>query len=298
MTAPAHLRVVETDSTMPSNSDLIGKHLRTLKRRNQSPATMSSREGTLRRLVEWLDGTPLLLVTLTMLEDWQDSLRVSVSAISTYTIHVRAFYRWAEDQGLVAADPARRMVVPKVPKRLSRPISEAELRVALSASKFDQRLHVTLLLAGYCGLRAAEVAACRAEDFRPDDDGGAYLTVHGKGSKDRIVRVPPAVLKEVALLGRTSGPLLPNALGTHPQPHDVTKVASRFLHGLGIDCTLHKLRHRFATRLADLGTDVRDVQTSLGHESLSTTTLYLASNSRRAAASIDRLADELDGGVA
>ena len=294
MTAPA-LRVVETDATMPTNSDLIGKHLRTLKRRNNSPVTIASREGTLRRLVDWLDGTPLLLVTLTLLEDWQDSLRVSVSAISTYTIHVRAFYRWAEEQGHIPVDPARRMVVPKVPKRLSRPIPEADLRRALAVSKFDQRLHVILLLAGYCGLRAAEVAACRAEDFRPDENGGAYLTVHGKGGKDRIVRVPPAVLSEVKLLGRFSGPLLPNSRGKNPQPHDVTKVASRFLQGLGLDCTLHKLRHRFANRLADLGTDVRDIQTSLGHESLSTTTLYLASNSRRAASMIDRLADELGG---
>ncbi|MCZ4077285.1 tyrosine-type recombinase/integrase [Rhodococcus sp. H36-A4] len=294
MTSATRLMLV-ADTPLPSNGDLIQKHLRMLKRRNASQNTIDAREGALKRLQNWLDSS-LLLVTLTVLEDWQDSLKVSVSSIATYTIHVRSFYRWAEEQGLVTTDPARHMVVPKVPRRLSRPITEADLRDALTASKFDPQLHCMLLLAAFCGLRAAEVAACRVEDFRPgESNGGAFLVVHGKGDKDRVVRVPPKVLAEIEALGRKAGPVFPNALGGHLRPNRVTQVASHFFQGIGLSYTLHKLRHRFANALADLGADVRDIQSSLGHESLQTTTLYLAANSRRGAASIDQLSETLGG---
>ncbi|OZF53185.1 hypothetical protein CH293_11505 [Rhodococcus sp. 14-2470-1b] len=267
-----------------------------LKRRNASPHTIESRKGALTRLAEWLGDTHLLLVTLTILEDWQDSLNVSASAIGTYTVHVRSFYKWAEQQGLVTVDPARHMVVPKIGRRMSRPITEPDLKDALLASRYDQTLHCILLLAAYCGLRAAEVAACTVEDFRRGDStGGAFLTVHGKGSKDRVVRVPVPIMAELDVLNRRTGPMFMNGVGKPITADQVSHWASRFFQGLGMTYTLHKLRHRFANRLADLGTDVRDIQASLGHESLSTTTLYLAANSRRAADSIDKLADDMDG---
>ena len=85
--------------------DLVHQHLDYLRRKNCSPRTRHDREGALRRLAAYLDK-PLVEATAEDLDGWQSSLRVSISAIATYTSHVASFYRWALEQGHIDSDPA------------------------------------------------------------------------------------------------------------------------------------------------------------------------------------------------
>jgi len=90
------------------------RHLDYLRRQNLSPRTRRDREGALRRLAAFLDK-PLLEATPEDLERWQAGLRVSISAVSTYTSHVKSFYRWALEQGHLDSDPATLLPRPKLP---------------------------------------------------------------------------------------------------------------------------------------------------------------------------------------
>lgn len=274
-------------------NDPVNRYIAHLRLRNLSPNTISHRRGQLARLREHL-GTELLDATETALARWQNSLTgVSSSSIATYTSHVKAFYTWAYDTGLIAADPARALIMPRIPRRAPRPIPEADLRVALLTAQHDHQLLCWLLLAGFCGLRAGEIARVCRGDLRIDTDGGGYLLVHGKGGHQRTVRVPPAVIAELRPLLHRSGPLFRRKSGHPFSPNYLSQYASEHLKGAGLPYTLHQLRHRFATVLCDLGADVRDVQQILGHRDLSTTMLYVASSARRASTSVDRLGDGL-----
>ena len=95
------------------------RHLDHLRRQNLSPRTRRDREGALRRLAGFLDK-PLLEATPEDLERWQAGLRVSISAVSTYTSHVKSFYRWALEQGHLDSDPATLLPRPKLPRRSPR----------------------------------------------------------------------------------------------------------------------------------------------------------------------------------
>lgn len=279
--------------TTLSSASVPGAFTAYLKLRNMTAKTIEHRLGQLDRLARWLGDTPLLEAQPEQLEAWQRSLRVCPSSIQTYTSHVCAFYRWAYRARLVAVDPSADLVQPKIKRRMPRPIAEDHLDLALTAAPIGSDMHAWLLLAGYCGLRAGEIAVMERTDLRPDKAEGAFLTVHGKGDKQRIVRVPPMVLERLGNQMRQPGPMFRRPEGGPVTPNYVSVTSSEFLANLRLPYTLHTLRHRFATVLHEMGMDVRYIQEALGHESLATTMLYLGYSARRGAAGVDALASRL-----
>ena len=267
----------------------IALHVRNMRLHNATPTTIRHRLDNLQRIETKL-GKPLIEATSDDLIEWQANLKISPSSIATYTAHVRSFFRWALLAGAIATDPTIQLVSPRLKRRLPRPIPEQDLSAALITSQYDRQLFCAFLLAGYCGLRCGEITRITRSDIREDESNiGAYLVVHGKGGHERIIRIAPDIYAEIRLLMNRTGFLFLSKNGQPYTPNRLTQITSAHLKAIGLPYTLHTLRHRFATRLADLGADVRDVQVALGHQHLSTTTLYLASNTRRSKSSVDKL---------
>jgi integrase/recombinase XerC len=132
-----------------------------------------------------------------------------------------------------------------------------------------------------CGLRISEALSLSVADAPlPGDD--AALRVLGKGGKERIVPVLPAVREAMAeWLRHRAGaepeaPLFIGARGKRLDPAIAQKAIRdyRRLAGLPEHATPHALRHSFATHLLAGGADLRAIQELLGHASLSTTQRY------------------------
>jgi integrase/recombinase XerC len=144
---------------------------------------------------------------------------------------------------------------------------------------------VTLLYG--CGLRISEaLALTRAE--APIEPG--TLTVTGKGDKQRMVPVLPAVAEAVRdyleacpFRLRRDGPLFVGWYGSPLVARSVQKLMLRLRAELGLPetSTPRALRHSFATHLMAGGGDLRCIQELLGHASISTTGRYLAIDAER-----------------
>lgn len=222
---------------------------------------------------------------------WLASMVNDGSVAATRARHlsaVRSFFKFLSRHmgvenpaiGLVATPRVRRGLPRALPPPQALGVAEdiGELSDVAWVQARDQALFT--LLYG-CGLRIAEALALNVRDA-PLPGSDAMLRVTGKGAKERIVPVLPAVRDAMQTLvtlhpGRQpDSPLFLGLRGKRLDPAIAQRTMRAYRHqnGLPEHATPHALRHSFATHLLAGGADLRSIQDLLGHASLSTTQRY------------------------
>lgn len=161
MTSP--LWLVPENAPDVRSAALVLAHLDWMRVRGLRAATISARRGSLARTGKKLP-CPLIQVTVEQLRQWQEGLQMGPYGLSTETAYVGEFYRWAMRQGQRQDNPADLLPRVKITRSLPRPISEADLKMALVCA--PARIRPWLILAGCCGLRARELARLERVDIR------------------------------------------------------------------------------------------------------------------------------------
>lgn len=237
----------------------------------------------------WL--TDLGALTLTDLRAWlaHEAARDTVNATrARHLSAVRSLFRFlARHRGVVnpapgllqtprARPPVPRALTPAQALAVANDIGEATDDAALQAR--DTALFTLLYGAG---LRINEALSLDFGGVRP---GADTLLIQGKGGKQRLVPLLPAVRRALADWMRVHPerrPESPLFLGAKGKRLDArvarsTIEAFRSLADLPAHATPHALRHSFATHLLGRGADLRQLQELLGHASLSSTQIYTA----------------------
>lgn len=221
---------------------------------------------------------PLAEATHEMIYDWRAGLTAGPCAVVNYMSAVRCFYDWTIQAGhRTAPNPADGVPVPKVGQRLPRPISEPALMDVLAAA--PRRIRPWLVLAGWAGLRAQEIAWLRCESVTLDGSPPGVLVTRetAKGLRERFVPLSDFAVAELAARGlgrrgwaftRRDGLAGPNS------PSRVSELANDHIRECGYQDTLHSLRHRFLTQVQRLGKDLRVTQQLAGHRDPAQTALY------------------------
>ncbi len=175
---------------------------------------------------------------------------------------------------------------PRAKRPLPRALSETHARSvaenigeATDTAAIQARDTALMHLLYGAGLRINEALSLNVGDLPGADDA---LRVTGKGGKQRIVPLLPAVRDAIALWLKLhpnparDEPLFLGARGARLNAGVVQKNLRDFrrLNGLPEHATPHALRHSFATHLLSGGADLRSIQELLGHASLSTTQRY------------------------
>jgi integrase/recombinase XerD len=202
---------------------------------------------------------------------------------------LKGFYRFAFGEGLITADVAAHLDLPRMPRLLPETLTRGETERLLEAPGEDALLERALLELLYAaGLRISEALRLDLEDLSLD---GAFVRVIGKGDRERLVPVgevaldairawldgPRGVLVEQHHVQPVrGGPLFLGRTGRRLARQQAWAIVKRAAAsaGLGDRVSPHTLRHSFATHLLEGGADLRIVQELLGHASISTTQLY------------------------
>ncbi|MCG7359985.1 tyrosine recombinase XerC [Roseomonas sp. ACRSG] len=206
---------------------------------------------------------------------------------------VRSFMRFLARRHGVSPDAIAGLRGPRLKPPAPRALRETEARDVIAevgsvenSSLLALRDQALFTLLYGCGLRISEALAL---DVRDAPRAGTGLRVRGKGGKERLVPVLPAVAAAVsAYLAARGGPLAEaplflGARGGRLDPAIAQKALRdyRRLAGLPEHATPHALRHSFATHLLGAGADLRAIQELLGHASLSTTQRYTSVDAAR-----------------
>lgn len=258
-----------------SGSDVVCVHWQTaiegfldyMRAGGASPNSIETRRHHLGLAARILGGHPAAVTGDSLLawfarHRWANETRRGVRST------LRAFFGWAVDSGHSSHNPALELPVVKPSPPSPRPVPDRHYEEALARARPRERL--MLRLAAEVGLRRAEVAVIHSRDLREDLDGWS-IVVHGKGGKDRTL--PLSTSLAVALLALPEGFAFPGNMEGHLSPRRVGDLVSDLLPD---GWTMHKLRHRFATRAYAVDRDVFTVQDLLGHASPATTRAYVA----------------------
>ena len=205
---------------------------------------------------------------------------------------VRTFYKWLNRYHNLENDAIGLISSPRVPKRLSKAINTtdvADMHAAIRSIDSAEpwvaaRDWALVVLIFGCGLRISEALSLKNKDIANHPD---IIRINGKGSKERIVPVLPAVYvamdKYLAVrpFGNAADDnVFRSVRGLPMSARMAEKVIEKLRHFLQLPdyVTPHALRHTFATALLSGGADLRSIQELLGHSSLSTTQLYTRVN--------------------
>jgi integrase len=184
-----------------------------------------------------------------------------------------SFYRCCVESGAVEVDPTVTLPKLRTPSGAPKPATDEIWNSLVAAA--DPRTALMARLACEAGLRRAEVAQVHSDDLNAGV-GGAELIVHGKGDKQRVVPITVTLADAITAACPQGGFLFPGKIDGHMSADRVGHLVSRVMPA---GWSMHKLRHRFATRgYAGTG-NLRAVQEALGHASVATTQRYTAVSS-------------------
>lgn len=176
----------------------------------------------------------------------------------------------------------RRIAFAKTKRTVPIVLSKEEVsRLLASASSLKM---LAILMTIYdCGLRLSEARLLRVADI---DSGRRVIRVEqGKGRRQRCVRLSEKLLATLREYYRAYRPrtwLFENKESLEPLNSTTIQRAfhrARLAAGITKRVTVHSLRHTYATHLLEMGTDLRRIQTNLGHCSVRTTQIYTHVNS-------------------
>lgn len=202
------------------------------------------------------------------------------STINSNIFYIKAFFAWLESEELIPKNPARKLEVNKIPKRLRKSLTIEELeKLRIACKNNRERALIEFLFATGC--RVGEVIKCNIEDLNFKDNS---LKVVGKGDKERIVYFSDKTKvyiekyinedrkrdNDIALFVSERFPY--NRLKRRAIELIVHKIAVRA--GFTKSVYPHLLRHTMATLGLQNGANIATIQHLLGHSDPATTQIY------------------------
>ena len=214
-------------------------------------------------------------------------LGLAPSSIARNLSSIRTYFRFLLGEGEVTADPSDRISMPKQWRRLPEALSVPEIEKLLETRDLQKRTawrdRAMLEFAYATGVRVSELIAVRIRDLHFAEH---FVSVFGKGSKERLVPIGKRAVDAVSYYlgeirplldqGKGEGRVFLNARGRPLTRMGVWKILREHVEAAGIEkrVTPHTLRHSFATHLLEGGADLLAVQEMLGHANVSTTQIY------------------------
>lgn len=202
---------------------------------------------------------------------------------------LKSFFSYLIFEDYRADSPMELIETPKTGRKLPDTLSVADIDALIAAidlSKDEGERNRAILETLYgCGLRVTELINLKISDLFFEE---GFIKVTGKGSKDRFVPISPVTQKYIEIYRRQvrshlkikkthEDTLFLNRRGSQLTRVMIFTIIKDLATKISLNKSIspHTFRHSFATHLLENGADLRAIQLMLGHESITTTEIYV-----------------------
>lgn len=263
--------------------------------RGLSENTLINYTLDLQKLVRWLEDNNLVISPLKIKQEhikrfiYDTAKEVNPRTQSRIISGLKGFFNYLIFEELRSTNPMDLLESPKIGRKLPDTLSAQEIDALIDAidlSKPQGERNRAILETLYgCGLRVSELISLKLSDLFFDE---GFVKVTGKGNKQRFVPISPTTIKFITIykdqvrVHQSIQPSHEDTLFLNRRGAGLTRamiftIIKKLCEKIGLNKTVspHTFRHSFATHLLENGADLRAIQQMLGHESITTTEIYM-----------------------
>lgn len=266
--------------------------------RGLSPNSISNYSMDLKKLAGYLDeqgidDTPIAIDKEVVQQFiYEIAKEVNPRTQARIISGLKGFFNYLVFEDYREDNPMDLIETPKIGRKLPDTLSEDEINqliAAIDLSKPEGERNRAILETLYgCGLRVSELINLKLSDLYFDED---FILVTGKGNKQRFVPISEVNKKYINIYWKEIRTLLTikkehedfvflNRRGKQLTRAMIFTIVKQLAEEIGLKKNIspHTFRHSFATHLLENGADLRAIQQMLGHESITTTEVYMHVN--------------------
>lgn len=263
--------------------------------RSLSDNTIDNYARDLKKLTRYLEqlDKPIdpLQITREDLQEFIYTIAKEVQARSQARVisGLKGFFNYLVFEDYRTDNPIDLIESPKIGRKLPDTLSEEEIDALIDAIDLGkpqgERNRAMLETLYSCGLRVTELISLKLSDLYFEE---GFINVVGKGDKQRFVPISEHTQKYINIYRNE----LRNHIDVKPEHVDILFLNRRgrqltramiftIIKNLAVKAGIkknispHTFRHSFATHLLQNGADLRSIQQMLGHESITTTEIYM-----------------------
>ena len=263
--------------------------------RNLSKNTISSYCFDIERLllfleVKALDVSPVKIQEETLQQFiYEVAKEVNARSQARIISGLKSFFSYLIFEDYRTDNPLELIESPRLGRKLPDILAIQEIDNLIDAvdlsSKEGERNRAILETLYGCGLRVSELVELKVSDLFFED---GFIKVTGKGDKQRFVPIAEITEKYITIYKNQvrchqsiqkedSDTLFLNRRGKKLTRAMIFTIIKRLAVEINLQKTIspHTFRHSFATHLLENGADLRSIQMMLGHESITTTEIYV-----------------------
>ena len=263
--------------------------------RGMSKHTVQNYTLDVQKLIAYLESREMTLgplqITSTQIQEfiYEIAKEINPRTQSRLISGLRSFFDYLIFENYLNANPLERIEAPKIGRKLPDTLSVNEINLIVSAIDLDEsngeRNRAIIETLYSCGLRVSELTALKISDLFFEE---GFIKVTGKGDKQRFVPIGPLTQKYINLYkdqirismnieAAFNDTLFLNRRGKQLSRAMIFTIVKTLGKKAEIQKKIspHTFRHSFATHLLENGADLRAIQMMLGHESITTTEIYM-----------------------
>ena len=263
--------------------------------RGMSKHTVQNYTLDVQKLIAYLESREMTLgplqITSTQIQEfiYEIAKKINPRTQSRLISGLRSFYDYLIFENYLNSNPLERIEAPKIGRKLPDTLSVNEIDLIVSVIDLSEsngeRNRAIIETLYSCGLRVSELTNLKISDLFFEE---GFIKVTGKGDKQRFIPISPLTQKYINLYkdqvrvamkieAAFNDTLFLNRRGKQLTRAMIFTIVKTLGEKAEIQKNIspHTFRHSFATHLLENGADLRAIQMMLGHESITTTEIYM-----------------------